>query len=472
MSPKTIQLDAKGFRKFGIRDKLAYAAGDFGCNMSFALKSYLMVYWTQYMGMSESLYALLLLVVQVWDAINDPLIGAMIDSDRRKYKRGKFLAYVGIGSVGLIVAGAMCFAPFANASNVAKIALYIGGYVLWDAFYTVANVPYGSMLPLITEDSAERTQLSIWRLIGSLVGGLGAGVIIPMLIYDKAGYLLGEKMWMIALFMGVLGFAAFQYMVHKTVVRVDVDIRCNEGQKFNFLTAIKNFFKNRPAIGATMGTCSNFIAMYGAQAAVSVMFQSYFKNAQMSGLMSLVSMLPMFAVMPFAAKIVRQHGKKKSCEAGALFSVFACILMVFLPIGPNNTGMLIYLVCQVLNGFGLGIYSCCGGAMMADAIDYNEWKFGVRDEGTIYSIHSFFRKLAQGAFPSLGLLLAAAFGYVAALGPDQSMEVATKMRYIVAFMYLLAAVIEYLSVKFIFNLDEKTLATMNQELKQRSESVK
>lgn len=91
---KPVQLDAKGYRKFGIMDKLAYAAGDFGCNMSFALKGYLMIYWTQYMGMSESLYALLLVIVQVWDAINDPLIGAMIDSDRRKYKRNKFLTYI------------------------------------------------------------------------------------------------------------------------------------------------------------------------------------------------------------------------------------------------------------------------------------------------------------------------------------------------------------------------------------------
>ena len=166
-----------GYRKFGIRDKIAYAAGDFGCNMSFALKSYLMIYWTQDMGMGESLYALLLVVVQVWDAINDPLIGAMIDSDRRKYKRGKFLTYIFIGSIGLLVAGAATFAPFKNASDVAKIALYVGGYVFWDAFYTVANVPYGSMLPLITEDAGERAQLSAWRNVGAMIGGILIGII-------------------------------------------------------------------------------------------------------------------------------------------------------------------------------------------------------------------------------------------------------------------------------------------------------
>jgi len=468
---KNVKLDSNGYRKFGFRDKLAYAAGDFGCNMSFALKTYLMVYWTQYMGMTESLYALLLVIVQVWDAINDPLIGAMIDADRRKYKRGKFLAYIAFGSIGLIIAGALSFAPFPNASEAAKIAMYVGGYVFWDAFYTIANVPYGSMLPLITEEVGERAQLSSWRTVGAMIGGIVSGVIIPMIIYDKAGYLLGGRMWVIALFMGVLGFAAFRLLITKSTLRVDVDVRCNEGEKFNIIKATINFMKNRPALGATLGACAAFISMYGAQAAVSVLFQAYFKNAQISGLMQVVSMLPMFIFMPFIAKIVRKFGKKEAAAFGSIFSVLACILMLVLPIGPNNTGMLVYVACQILNGLGMGVYMCVSYSMMADAIDYNEWKFGVRDEGTIYAIHSFFRKLAQGVFPSLGLILAAALGYVAVLGPDQSDEVALKMRYLVAVMYLIAALVQYISIKFVFNLDKKTLEIMQGELAQRSGSA-
>ena len=184
------KVDANGVRKFNVIDKLSYAAGDFGCNMSFALKSYLMVYWTQYMGMTESLYALLLVVVQVWDAINDPLIGAMIDSDRRKYKRNKFLAYVFAGSIGLLIAGAMTFAPFPNAPEIAKVALFIGGYVFWDAFYTVANVPYGSMLPLITDDAGERASLSTWRNVGAQLAGVALGTHA---LYNGLWFFLWKK---------------------------------------------------------------------------------------------------------------------------------------------------------------------------------------------------------------------------------------------------------------------------------------
>jgi GPH family glycoside/pentoside/hexuronide:cation symporter len=252
-----------------------------------------------------------------------------------------------------------------------------------------------------------------------------------------------------------------------TTIRVDVDVRCNDAQKFNIITAIINFCKNRPAIGATMGACAYFISMYGAQAATAVMFQSYFRNAQISGLMQVVSMLPMFVFMPFIAKIVRKYGKKEAASFGCIFSIIACVLMCVVPIPASNTGMLMYVGFQVLNGLGMGIYVCVSYSMMADAIDYNEWKFGVRDEGTIYAIHSFFRKLAQGVFPSIGLIVAASLGYVATLGPDQPFEVALNMRYLVAVMYLIAAVVQFVSVKFVFNLDKKTLEKMNSELNAR-----
>ncbi|MBQ9123584.1 MAG: MFS transporter, partial [Lachnospiraceae bacterium] len=140
----------KQFRKFGIRDSIAYALGDFGCNMSFALKGTMAIFWTQFMGL-ELWYSALLVLVQVWDAINDPVIGSMIDADRRQYKRNKFLQYIWFGSIGLIVAGALCFLPFPNAPLWAQMIIFVCGYVIWDAFYTIANVPYGSLLSLISK---------------------------------------------------------------------------------------------------------------------------------------------------------------------------------------------------------------------------------------------------------------------------------------------------------------------------------
>ena len=302
MAKKPIELDANGHRKFGMLDCLAYAAGDFGCNMSFALKGTMAIFWTQFMRMDTLLYAALLLVVQIWDAINDPLIGSIIDNDKkRKYKRGKFLAYIWFGSLGLLVAGALCFVPIKFDYDWPKAIIFVAGYILWDAFYTIANVPYGSLLGLISSDTADRASLSAWRSVGSLVGNMIPMILLPNLIYDSNNNIMGERVFFVALIMGVAGFIAFQFMIRNTVIRVDDNIEVSEEQeKFNVLKAMGNFLKNRPAVGATLAAMGMFIGMQAASTAVTVMFQSYFKNVGISGIITAFAMIPIIAFTPLA----------------------------------------------------------------------------------------------------------------------------------------------------------------------------
>ena len=454
-------------RPFGIRDSVAYAAGDLGCNMSFALKGTMSIFWTQFMGM-DLWYALLLIVVQVWDAINDPMIGSMIDADKRKYKRNKFLAYIWAGSIGLIVGGACCFLPFPSAPTWAKAIIFIAGYVVWDAFYTVANVPYGSLLSLISNDVKDRASLSAWRSIGSIFGNMLPMVILPFIIYDANNNLIGERVFIAALIMGVLGFICFQFMIKNTVIRVDTTVDCNEEQpKFNVFKAFGNFMKNRPAVGATLAAMGMFIGMQGATTAVTVIFQSYFKNVQISGIVQLFAMIPIVLFTPLARKMVAKYGKKELATFGAICSVVAGLgLFVVM---PNNTDLdlIIYIVCQLVYSLGLGIYSTVSWAMMGDAIDYSEWKFGTREEGTVYSLHSFFRKLAQGIGPSLILIVMVALGYVGANEGNQLWEVAVKMRYLVAATFLFSALLQFIGLGLVYNLDKKTMEQMNAELEAR-----
>ena len=273
MAKKPITLDDKGYRKFGIRDKLAYAAGDAGCNLSFGLKSTVQTFWLVFMMMETGLFSILLVLVQAWDAINDPLIGTLIDSDKRKYKIGKYKTYILIGAIGLLVGGAAVFLPFPNANTVVKAILFVLGYIIWDAAYTMANVPYGTMLNIVTEDAGERAQLSVFRSIGGAVGGMLPGIVLPMLIWNKVTFdpanptwfldkieipegaesafapenflknpltgeayklgdkvlspltgsqievLLGEKVFFTALIMGVIGFFCFLFMIKKITIR-------------------------------------------------------------------------------------------------------------------------------------------------------------------------------------------------------------------------------------------------------------
>jgi len=459
------QFDANGKRLFGMRDCLAYAAGDLGCSMSFALKSTMAIFWTQFMGM-DLRYALLLIVVQIWDAVNDPLIGALIDSDRRKYKKNKFITYIRAGSIGLSVGGACCFLPFPLAPVWAKTIIFITGYVVWDAFYTVANVPYGSLLGLISQDTKDRASLSAWRSAGSIFGNMLPMFILPFIIYDEENNLIGERVFIAALIMGILGFICLQFMIRNTEIRVEKNIALKGNTSaFHAFKALLNFMRNRPAVGATIAAMGMFIGMHGASTAVTVIFQSYFRNVRISGIVQLFAMIPIVCFTPLARRMVEKFGKKELAAFGSICSV-AASLGLFI-ITPDSTGLdlILYIVFQLIYSLGLGIYSTVSWAMMSDAIDYNEWKTGRREEGTVYSLHSFFRKLAQGIGPALILVIMVALGYVGENEGNQVWEVAVRMRYLVAATYLFSAVLQFIGLALVYNLDRKTLAKMTEELK-------
>ena len=519
MAKKPVRLDDKGYRKFGMRDKVAYAAGDLGCNMSFALKGTVQTFWLVYMMLETGLLSILLLLVQIWDAVNDPLIGSWIDNDKRNYKRGKFKSYIFIGACGLLVGGAAVFLPFPNAPTVVKAVLFVLGYIVWDAFYTIANVPYGSMLSLVTEDVGERAQLSTWRSIGSMVGNLLPNIILPMLIWQKVSYdgtdsfldkivipegftkeqfltnpntgkayevgdailspetgkqveiLLGDRMFWAALIMGVLGFLAFMMMIKLITIRVDESsVKTNEGgEKFNVFAAFGKFMKNRPAVGATIAAMGMFLGMNSATTATTIMFATYFNMASLSGVVQMIGFLPMFLFMPFITKIVKRFGKKEASVFGTIVSLVGGVIMLIFPLIPDvKLALVVYLIALVIYGVGMGVYTCVSWAMMGDAIDYNEWKFGTREEGTVYSLHSFFRKLAQGIGPSMVLLLMGALGYASNLGTiGQSAQTSHNMCWLVAGLYLLSAVLQFVGLAVVYNLDKKTLDKMNADLAQR-----
>ena len=526
MAKKPPVLDEKGNRKFGIRDKLAYAAGDAGCNMSFGLKGTVQTFWLVFMMLETGLFSLLLLLVQAWDAINDPLIGTLIDSDRRKYKMGKYKTYIFIGACGLLVGGAAVFLPFPNASTVVKAVLFILGYLIWDAAYTMANVPYGTMLNIVTEDAGERAQLSVFRSLGGAVGGMLPGIILPMLIWNKVTFdpanptwfldkieipegaeaafapenflknpvtgeayaigdkvlspltgsqievLQGEKVFFAALIMGILGFIFFMLMIKNISIRGNeyAQLNAEGGEKVNLIKSFGTFMKNRPAVGCTIAAMGMFLGMQSAGTATTIMFATHFGQASMSGLVTMVGFLPMFIFMPLATKLVKKHGKKEVASIGSIARLIGGAIICCFPLCPKNIQLIVYMVGLIFFGLGMGFYNCVSWAMMGDAIDYQEWKFGKREESVVYALHSFFRKLAQGVGPAAVIFImgTSLIGYEEALGTiGQSAETAGRLCWLVAGLYTFSAICQFVGVALIYNIDKKTLAKMHSDLESR-----
>ena len=523
MAKKPVNLDANGHRKFGIRDKLAYAAGDAGCNLSFGLKNTVQTFWLVYMMMETGLFSILLLLVQAWDAINDPLIGSLIDRDKRKYKLGKYKTYILIGAIGLLVGGAAVFLPFPNANTVVKAMLFIVGYVIWDAAYTMANVPYGTMLNIVTDKNEERASLSVFRSIGGAIGGMVPGMILPMLIWNKVTYdgttsfldkieipegaekafapenfhtnpitgkpyeigdkvlspltggqieiLLGDRVFWAALIMGILAFVFFIFMIRNITIRGDEYSELNnEGEKVNLFKSFGAFMKNRPAVGCTIAAMGMFLGMQSAGTANTIMFATHFGQASLSGLVMMVGFLPMFLFMPLATKLVKKFGKKEVSTIGSIAGLIGGTILCVFPLCPFKLQLPIYMIGLVFFGLGMGFYNCVSWAMMGDAIDYNEWKTGKREESVVYALHSFFRKLAQGVGPAavIAIMGTPLIGYVSSLGTiGQSAETAGRLCWLVAGLYMFSAICQFVGVALVYNIDKKTLEKMSADLAER-----
>ena len=187
--------------------------------------------------------------------------------------------------------------------------------------------------------------------------------------------------------------------------------------------------------------------------------------------------------------MVTKYGKKELSVIGAACSIVGGLLLFI--ITPNNTGLdlVLYVLAQLIYSLGLGIYSTVSWAMMGDAIDYNEWKTGKREEGVVYSLHSFFRKLAQGVGPAVALVIMNGLGYVNNANLDANgdytnipdangafsainvewlgWDVAVNLRVLVAALFLVAAVMQFVGLALVYNLDKKTLNKMNEELAAR-----
>jgi len=197
------------------------------------------------------------------------------------------------------------------------------------------------------------------------------------------------------------------------------------------------------------------------------MFATHFGQASMSGIVQMVGFLPMFIFMPMATKLVKKYGKKEVAAIGSIAGLVGGAILCVFPLCPKGAQLIVYMIGLVFFGLGMGFYNCVSWAMMGDAIDFQEWKTGKREESVVYALHSFFRKLAQGVGPAavIALMGTPIIGYVSSLGTiGQSAETAASLCWLVAALYMLSAICQFVGVAVIYNIDKKTLTTMTADL--------
>lgn len=444
-----IMKNEKKLRPFGMRDKIGYAFGDMGCNFSFQLvSSYMYLFYTQCIGLSAKHWAWIIIVSKVWDAVNDVLIGSLVDRTQIS-KKSKFMPWISIGSVGLVVFSIMIFTPVSNFSQIGKILWCLGSYCLWSVAYTMINVPYGSLHSVITEDPKQRTTLSTFRSIGAALPAVLV-MILPKLVY-KDNVLSANSLFIVAVVFSIAAFFTFfalRKMVTERVVRED------KVQKVSYISTVKSFFTNRAMVGITIATVAVVIFYNSSMSVNNLVFQFYFNDAEKASLAMIASYLPLVAFMPFASNIVAKIGKKKLLTVSGLVSVIAGVVMLVLPITPDFKGIIIYVVGLMFVNTGCCVFQIIVWAMVADCIEDSYRKKGVREEGSLYALYSFFRKLAQGIGSALVALSLSSVGYIES-SAVQTAEVSANIKNLYIILLIVGLAVMTASMKFVYNIGFK-----------------
>ena len=462
----------KDVRPFGIRDKIGYAFGDLGCNLSFSLISAFMLdFYTQYIGIPGAIWSVIIIVTKVWDGVNDPIMGGIMDSVRIGRSGSKFKPWMSIAAIGLTVTGALVFLPVPNAALWLKVTLCIVTYLLWDICYTLMNVPYGSLSAAITADPLERTSLSTWRSIGAAIGG-GISMLLPLLLYDDNQNLNGDILIWVALAMGAVALVVYILCIKMTTERVVVPPERRE--KINYLKTLKGFITNRPLLALCLASFASIVFFMSSTQTAKWLFQIHFHNTDMITVCTIISYLPMLFFIPFTSKIVAKFGKKYAVGMPFALSIVASVVMLCIPIPGNQTGMIIYIVGLMFIQTGGGMFNLITWAMVIDCIDYQQLKTGMREEGSVYAMYSLFRKIAQGVSLSLPLLCMQAVGYNPQADPigNQDPGVPEAMVKMSIGLMLIGAVIMFVSFMLIYNLGKKEVADMQAKLNKTDEDEK
>lgn len=399
-------------KPFGIKDKLGYMFGDFGNDFTFILSSsFLMKFYTDVMDVPGAAVGAIMMIARFVDAFTDVAMGRICD--RSKYtKAGKFKPWIlrMCGPVALM-SFLMYQSSLADLSQTAKIAYLFVTYILWGSvFYTSVNIPYGSMASAISADPSDRQSLSTFRTMGGMLAGgiITAGV--PMIAYDKINgneVLNGGRFTLIAGIFSVCAIICYLLCYNLTTERVKSVPSADAMQNNSVGQMLKNAVKNRALISIICASIFMLLAQLTMQSMANYVFPNFYKNAKAQTIATLMMGGGMLIAAFIAKPLAKKFGKAEVSVASNLLAAAVCVVLLI--VRPQNVW--VYVALQAVCWLGLGVFSMVCWALITDVIDYSEIKNGVREDGSVYALYSFARKLGQAASSGLSGALLSMIGY-------------------------------------------------------------
>lgn len=445
--------------KLSLKKKIQYAVGDLGYNLIyFWVSSYLMIFYTDVFGISLAAVTTLMVVVRIFDAVNDPVIGCL--ADRTKQRTGKYKSWIKWGSALLGVSTILLFWAHPDWPQTYKILYIYVTYIVVVCASTATNMPYGVLNGTITTDVQERTKISTIRFICVFLGNMGVVAIAgPLLNFFGLNSGNPGKAYIcaVALFcvisVPLLWLAAYK---SKEVVKVPAtQVKISLADRFRGL-------KCRSILIIIVVFLFHGFVYYGRAAVYPYYFTYVCKNPGMLvefGVIVGISNVCGTLISPYIHKFFKHKGRATVIEV-LVFAVSTIAIYWF----PPTSNLLMFYVLTFIGGIGLGAYIVMLYSMTPDAIDDSHYKSGVSASGFLYACTSFMCKVGGALAPALLSMVLAATNYVPNI--DQGPATLNAVNFMMSVIPGGVALI-YALVMLFYNISDKNYQVINTELTRR-----
>lgn len=380
---------------------VVYGMGNFASQLSWTMVgTYLSIFYTDVFGLGVGAVAMLMLIAKVWDGINDPMMGTIMERTHTKF--GRFRPYIFAGAIFLVIFTILTF-PVPGFGGTGKLIYAYVTYIGLGMAYTVTNVPYLALPAVMTRDPREINKLNAAQMMGMTIGQIVLNLSVMNLIKligkgnEAAGY-RGTAM--------ILAIAALP-MFWAVAIMSKESITVEKKDQGKISDGLKLVFKNRNLLCAMF---YSFFNMFGILGRISVAVFFYMHCVGNYALISVFMMMQMAVgtiIMPFAPTVADKLGKRNTAILSMIIQGGALIIMYF---GPTQN-IPFNFFCMILYGLGY-IAGPCGAGMMVDAINDFDDKHGIRNDGMAFSFQGTAIKIATAIANSVFLLVMGAYGYV------------------------------------------------------------
>ena len=441
---------------------IGYMMGDLGGCMTFALMGSMVTrYYTNVLHVNTLVLATLLLVWNIWDAVNDPMMGALMDKMFAKHQnpKGKFRPWL-LRATPLLAITAIAFWTLPTFfEGTAMLVVLFFCKIAYEACYTMFNIPMGSMLSAMASNDSERASLSSARGFGGMIGNMLPAMIFPLLLKkygdsNAIGYAIG------AVICAGIGFVLC--LMHYFWTEERNVIASAKADDIKFTDILKVFRVNRPFVALCLHGICICTMQYVNQTLASYMYADVLGDVGMMSFSSMISMPMMFVVLIGAPILAKKISLEKMIRYSLLLgsAMFGGLFVMHLVMEvPAFVHM---VVSSLALSFAMVSIQMQWG-LVAEAIDYNELVTGKRTEGSIYGTFNLARRIGQTVGNSAAVLALGWIGYdsvAAAQGLAQSASTLTGIKVLCVLVPAIFALGSWAVFKFVWNITPEVRAKL------------